>query len=237
MERYCIVYLFMQGLEARNKNILYCICIFVDAGFGGKKCEKLTSISFQPDAYVSLSSLDTSRDSNVTIVMSTKSAQGVILYQGFDQHIAVEIFRGRVRVSFDIGNYPVSTMFSYTTVNDGVLHTLELLMTGKNLTMRIDRGMARTIMNEGERRKLESSEPLHLGGVPPTVKDSAFKKWHIRNTHSFKGRFRLLVGGNTYSFKGRFRLLVGGNTYSFKGRFRLLVGATHTALKVCLDYW
>ena len=122
--------------------------------------------------------------------MSTKSTQGVILYQGFDQHIAVEIFRGRVRVSFDIGNYPVSTMFSYITVNDGALHTLELLMKGKNLTMRIDGGgMGRTIVNEGEKKKLESTEPLHLGGVPPTVKDSAFKKWHIRNTQSFKGTF------------------------------------------------
>ena len=34
------------------------------------------------------------------------------------------------RVSFDIGNYPVSTMFSYVQVNDGEFHTVELSITG-----------------------------------------------------------------------------------------------------------
>ncbi|KAI0220854.1 Protein slit [Lamellibrachia satsuma] len=190
-------------------------------GFGGKKCEKLISISFQPDAYVSLRSLDTSASCNITIVMSTKSTQGVILYQGFDQHIAVEIFRGRVRVSFDIGNYPVSTMFSYMTVNDGALHTLELLMKGKNLTMRIDGGTARTIVNEGEKKKLESTEPLHLGGVPTNVKDSAFKKWHIRNTQSFKGCFQqVFVNGRPTDFSSttvQFKVVPGCEQHQVRG--------------------
>ena len=41
------------------------------------------------------------------------------MYEGYDQHAAVEIFRGRIRVSYDIGNYPVSTMFRYVDGEEG----------------------------------------------------------------------------------------------------------------------
>ena len=32
---------------------------------------------------------------------------------------AAELFMGRIRVSYDIGNSPGSVVFSYDTVNDG----------------------------------------------------------------------------------------------------------------------
>ena len=37
------------------------------------------------------------------------------------------ICRGRIRVSYDVGNNPVSTMFSYEILNDGKYHTVQLL--------------------------------------------------------------------------------------------------------------
>ena len=38
------------------------------------------------------------------------------MYEGeknifFREHLAVELFHGRIRVSLDVGNFPVSTMF------------------------------------------------------------------------------------------------------------------------------
>ena len=169
------------------------IHVFVHLGFDGKKCEKLSSISFkQRDAYVELSPLTHQPKTNVTAVVSTEQKQGVILYHGFDQHVAVEVFRGRIRVSYDIGNYPVSTMFSYEQISDGQPHTIELLLTGKNLTMVIDGGLPRTIINEGDRTQMELDEPLYVGGLPADVKDGAFKKWHIRNTDSFAGNMIIL---------------------------------------------
>ena len=60
-------------------------------------------------------------------------------------------------------------------------------MTGKNLTMRIDGGLPRTIINEGERQYMESDQPMYVGGLPLDVSDSADKKWHIRNTASING--------------------------------------------------
>ena len=90
------------------------------AGFEGKKCEKLSSISLQEkDAYVSLPPLTHRPRVNVTLVLSTRQPHGVILYHGVDEHLAVELFRGRLRVSYNIGNYPVSTMFSFEQLSDG----------------------------------------------------------------------------------------------------------------------
>ena len=59
---------------------------------------------------------------------------------------------------------------------------------GKNLTMRIDAGQSRTIMNEGSRQHMNSDEHLYLGGLPADVRDSALKKWHIRKITSFHGQ-------------------------------------------------
>jgi len=66
---------------------------------------------------------------------------------------------------------------------------VELLTSGKNMTMRVDGGPARTIINEGDQEFMELvDEPLYLGGLPSGIKDAAFKKWHIRNTVSFNGK-------------------------------------------------
>lgn len=37
----------------------------------------------------------------------------MLLYDGQNEHLAVELFNGRIRVSYDVGNHPVSTMYSF----------------------------------------------------------------------------------------------------------------------------
>ena len=62
------------------------------AGFDGKKCEKLTSISFrESDSYIRLPSLEMRPLANVTITLATRAKEGIILYQGYDQHAAAEV--------------------------------------------------------------------------------------------------------------------------------------------------
>ncbi|XP_013386131.1 slit homolog 2 protein isoform X2 [Lingula anatina] len=172
------------------------------SGFDGKKCEKLTSISFkQKDSYIQFPALVTKPMANITIVFATRGMSGVLLYHGLDQHVAVEIFRGRLRTSFDIGNYPVSTMYSYETINDGDFHTVEMLIINKNFTMRIDHGQSRFILNDGDKNKFTLDEPLYLGGLPPEVNSRAFKKWHIRNGSSFEGCYRkVYINGRLIDF-------------------------------------
>ena len=105
----------------------------------------------------------------------------------FSHHLAVELFRGRIRVSYDVGNYPVSTMFSYELVSDDRPHRVEILAVGKNFTLRVDGGQARSIINEGQRDFLETHSPMYIAGVPADVGEKALNQWHIRNVTSFRG--------------------------------------------------
>ena len=74
----------------------------------GKRCEYLTSLSFLHNtSYVELEPLNLRPQANVTLTFATEQQNGVLLYTGDKQHLAVELFRGRIRVSYDVGNYPV----------------------------------------------------------------------------------------------------------------------------------
>lgn len=78
----------------------------------GKHCEYLTRVHFGAnDSYIALEPLRTQPSSNVTLHFRTSQEDGVLLYTGKSAHLAVELFKGRVRVSYDVGNYPVSNMF------------------------------------------------------------------------------------------------------------------------------
>ena len=45
-------------------------------------------------------------------------------------------------------------MFSYAVLNDDKHHAIELLLDGKNLTMRVDGGLARSLINRGSKVNL-----------------------------------------------------------------------------------
>ena len=116
--------------------------------------------------YIQLDPLFTTKPLNLTMVLKTRAKSGVLLYYGDSDHLAVELFHGRVRVrenfpetplecplqvSLNVGNPPASTMFSYAVLNDNRQHTVELLLDGKNLTMRVDGGLARSLINLGSK--------------------------------------------------------------------------------------
>lgn len=80
----------------------------------------MTSIEFRHSpAYIEMESLRTGSAINITLVFKTTSKYGVLIYNGFDEHIAAELFNGRIRISYDVGNQPVSSMYSFEIVSDG----------------------------------------------------------------------------------------------------------------------
>ena len=93
----------------------------------------------------------------------------------------------RLRVSYYVGNSPVSTMFSYELLSDGRYHKVELLAISKNFTLRVDGGIARSIINEGDNEFLVLHSSLFVGGVEPKLGEEVLKKWHLRNATSFNG--------------------------------------------------
>lgn len=64
---------------------------------------------------------------------------------------------------------------------------VELLANKKNFTLRVDRGQARSIINEGTKEYLKLVSPMFLGGLPAEPAQKAYKEWHLRNLTSFKG--------------------------------------------------
>lgn len=46
--------------------------------------------------------------------IATDEDSGVLLYKGDNDHIAMELYRGRLRVSYDTGSYPPSAIYRYT---------------------------------------------------------------------------------------------------------------------------
>lgn len=77
-------------------------------------------------------------------------------------------------------------------VADGQYHIAELIAVKKNFTLRVDRGLARSIINEGSKDYLKLTTPMYLGGIPPEPGQQAFTQWHLRNLTSFNGKIHLL---------------------------------------------
>ncbi|KAK5650601.1 hypothetical protein RI129_001630 [Pyrocoelia pectoralis] len=171
--------------QPAGSNDYMCKCA---PGYSGKRCEYLTTLSFiHNTSYVELEPLRTKPEANVTIIFATNQENGILLYDGHQEHLAVELFNGRIRISYDIGNYPVSTMYSFEMVSDGQYHIAELIAIKKNFTLRVDRGLARSIINEGSKDYLKLSTPMYLGGIPAEAGQQAFTLWHLRNLTSFNG--------------------------------------------------
>ncbi|CAG0919788.1 unnamed protein product [Notodromas monacha] len=161
------------------------ICFQPKADSSDYKCEFLTAVSFaDKESFVELPGLQVRPAANVTIFFRTTQQEGVLLYLGQNQHWAVELFTGRIRVSYDVGNYPLSNMFSYEKVADGTVHRIELLAVKQNFTLKVDSGLARTIINNGEKEYLDVNVPLYIGGVPPEIGRKATASFHLRNATS-----------------------------------------------------
>lgn len=170
-------------------------------GYTGKRCDVLSSINFHNGSYLEFEPLKTKPSLNITFKFVTKKQNGVLLYFGEEQHLAVELFKGRIRISLDVGNYPVSTMFSYDVLSDGGYHQVQFELVKKNFTMRVDGGVPRTIVNEGVREYLEiQNGSLFVGGLPDDVAKAAVRNWHIWNATSLEGEHGQMINSHTFTF-------------------------------------
>ena len=54
--------------------------------------------------------------------IATDEDSGVLLYKGDNDHIAMELYRGRLRVSYDTGSYPPSAIYRYLSTQAEMSH-------------------------------------------------------------------------------------------------------------------
>ncbi|KAB0352879.1 hypothetical protein FD754_017736 [Muntiacus muntjak] len=190
-----------EGTECQNGancvdqgNGPVCQCL---PGFGGPECEKLLSVNFvDRDTYLQFTDLQNWPRANITLQVSTAEDNGILLYNGDSDHIAVELYQGHVRVSYDPGSYPSSAIYSTETINDGQFHTVELVTFDQMVNLSIDGGSPMTMDNFGKHYTLNSDAPLYVGGMPVDVNSAAFRLWQILNGTSFHGCIRNLYINN-----------------------------------------
>lgn len=149
------------------------------------------------DSYIQLPKFNFQTTSNITIILKTNSSSGLVFYTGVEEHLAIELYKGRVAVSFYVGKEHIPTLFSYifsfTKVDDDKHHKLELLVHQHNFTMRVDGGFPRTVINQGSNQYLDVDGDLYLGGLPHDISQRAMDKFHIRDGSSFKGKSFLFL--------------------------------------------
>ncbi|XP_061627170.1 slit homolog 2 protein isoform X8 [Phyllopteryx taeniolatus] len=147
-----------------------CQCL---RGYEGQRCETLASVNFvDRRSYLQLPSNPISPRTNISLQMATDEDSGVLLYKGDNDHIAVELYRGRLRVSYDTGSYPPSAIYSVETVNDGGFHAVELLAAEQTLSLSIDGGAPKSINSISKQSTLNMDSPLYLGGMPERASPS-----------------------------------------------------------------
>uniref|UniRef100_A0A669DE73 Slit homolog 2 (Drosophila) n=1 Tax=Oreochromis niloticus TaxID=8128 RepID=A0A669DE73_ORENI len=144
-----------------------CQCLH---GYEGERCETLASA--------------TNMEILLCFQIATDEDSGVLLYKGDNDHIAMELYRGRLRVSYDTGSYPPSAIYSVETVNDGNFHAVELVASDQTLSLSIDGGPPKSINSLNKQSTLNIDSPLYVGG-----KDSTSGG---RNGTSFHGCLRNL---------------------------------------------
>uniref|UniRef100_A0A8D0A2X9 Slit homolog 2 (Drosophila) n=1 Tax=Sander lucioperca TaxID=283035 RepID=A0A8D0A2X9_SANLU len=143
-----------------------CQCLH---GYKGDRCETLVSVNFvDRESYLQLPSSLLSPDTNISLQIATDEDSGVLLYKGDNDHIAMELYRGRLRVSYDTGSYPPSAIYSVETVNDGSFHAVELVASDQTLSLSIDGGPPKSINSISKQSTLNIDSPLYLGGTDPT---------------------------------------------------------------------
>ncbi|KIH58159.1 hypothetical protein ANCDUO_11642 [Ancylostoma duodenale] len=100
------------------------------------------------------------------------------------------VVRRRIKIAFYIGNYPASHMYSYVTVNDGLAHRIEILVKGKKCTLSIDNQKLQSIENDGKLEKflIDTKQYLYIGGLPADRAARVKSMFHVKESHSFKGR-------------------------------------------------
>uniref|UniRef100_A0A3P8WYX9 Slit homolog 1b (Drosophila) n=1 Tax=Cynoglossus semilaevis TaxID=244447 RepID=A0A3P8WYX9_CYNSE len=152
-------------------------------GFEGQSCEKLVSVNFvDRDSYVQLQDVKNWPQANITLQVSTAEDNGILLYNGDDEPIAVELHQGHVRVTYDPGNQATTAIYSTETVNDGRFHTVELLTFNHMVNLSVDGG-----------EPTNQEAPLFFGGMPEEVLPSSVgASSQTVNMSSFHGCIRNL---------------------------------------------
>nr|XP_020019957.1 slit homolog 3 protein [Castor canadensis] len=157
-------------------------------GFAGPRCEKLITVNFVgKDSYVELASAKVRPQANISLQVATDKDNGILLYKGDNDPLALELYQGHVRLVYDSLSSPPTTVYSVETVNDGQFHSVELVMLNQTLNLVVDKGAPKSLGKLQKQPAVGISSPLYLGGIPTSTGLSALRQGVDRPLGGFHG--------------------------------------------------
>lgn len=157
-------------------------------GFAGPRCEKLITVNFVgKDSYVELASAKVRPQANISLQVATDKDNGILLYKGDNDPLALELYQGHVRLVYDSPSAPPTTVYSVETVNDGQFHSVELVMLNQTLNLVVDKGAPKSLGKLQKQPAVGINSPLYLGGIPTSTGLSALRQGADRPLGGFHG--------------------------------------------------
>ncbi|EPY73543.1 slit 3 protein-like protein [Camelus ferus] len=157
-------------------------------GFAGPRCEKLITVNFVgKDSYVELASAKVRPQANISLQVATDKDNGILLYKGDNDPLALELYQGHVRLVYDSLSSPPTTVYSVETVNDGQFHSVELVMLNQTLNLVVDKGVPKSLGKLQKQPAVSINSPLYLGGIPTSTGLSALRQGTDRPLGGFHG--------------------------------------------------
>nr|KAF6482134.1 slit guidance ligand 3 [Molossus molossus] len=157
-------------------------------GFAGPRCEKLITVNFVgKDSYVELASAKVRPQANISLQVATDKDNGILLYKGDNDPLALELYQGHVRLVYDSLSSPPTTVYSVETVNDGQFHSVELVMLNQTLNLVVDKGAPKSLGKLQKQPAVGINSPLYLGGIPTSTGLSALRQSADRPLGGFHG--------------------------------------------------
>uniref|UniRef100_A0AAX7SX28 Slit homolog 3 (Drosophila) n=1 Tax=Astatotilapia calliptera TaxID=8154 RepID=A0AAX7SX28_ASTCA len=135
-------------------------------GFYGSKCDKMATVHFLGrDGYVELPAAKLRPTAHISLQVATDKDNGILLYKEDHDPLAIELYQGHIRLIYDIANYPPTTVYSVESVNDGLFHTVELLIQNHSLSLVVDNSTNKSLGKLARQPSVDHNTQLYIGGT------------------------------------------------------------------------
>ncbi|XP_011609228.2 slit homolog 3 protein isoform X1 [Takifugu rubripes] len=157
-------------------------------GFYGSKCDTISTVHFLGrDAYMELPGAKLRPSAHISFQVATEKDNGILLYKDDHDPLALELYQGHIRLIYDITNYPPTTVYSVESVNDGLFHTVELLIQNHSLGLLVDNGALKSLGKLARQPSVDHNSQLYIGGAPSQVVASGLRPGPDRSPQAFNG--------------------------------------------------
>uniref|UniRef100_A0A671LKK8 Slit homolog 3 protein-like n=1 Tax=Sinocyclocheilus anshuiensis TaxID=1608454 RepID=A0A671LKK8_9TELE len=153
-----------------------CIC---PPNYRGDLCEEVIDPC--------LPGFDLCQHDSKCVPLTTDKDNGILLYKEDHDPLALELYQGHIRLIYDVAKYPPTTVYSVESMNDGLFHTVEVLIQNQTLSLVVDKGAPKSLGKLPRPPAVDHNTQLYIGGVPSLIDTAGLRPGPDRPLQSFNG--------------------------------------------------